>query len=105
MVGKRWRRSARFSVTPQASKSIRRGGVPRQSLSELLNGRNGVSGKMATRLEKAGWSNAEACSTCRARRMFGRRSGVALMNTVPGKRDLDRHGRLMQHCAGHDENG
>jgi len=34
-------------------------GVSRQSLSELLNGRNGVSAEMAIRLEKAGWSNAE----------------------------------------------
>ena len=33
-------------------------GVSRQSLSELLNGRNGVS-EMAIRLEKAGWGNAE----------------------------------------------
>jgi len=34
-------------------------GVSRQSLSELLNGRNGISAEMAIRLEKAGWSNAE----------------------------------------------
>ncbi len=34
-------------------------GVSRQSLSELLNGRNGVSAEMAIRLEKAGWSTAE----------------------------------------------
>ena len=34
-------------------------GVSRQSLSELLNGRNGVSADMAIRLEKAGWSDAE----------------------------------------------
>lgn len=34
-------------------------GVSRQSLSELLNGRNGVSPEMAIRLEKAGWSTAE----------------------------------------------
>jgi len=33
-------------------------GVSRQSLSELLNGRNGVSAEMAIRLEKAGWGNA-----------------------------------------------
>jgi addiction module HigA family antidote len=33
-------------------------GVSRQSLSELLNGRNGVSAEMAIRLEKAGWSDA-----------------------------------------------
>lgn len=32
--------------------------VSRQSLSELLNGRNGVSAEMAIRLEKAGWSDA-----------------------------------------------
>jgi addiction module HigA family antidote len=35
-------------------------GVSRQSLSELLNGRMGVSAEMAIRLEKAGWSTAEA---------------------------------------------
>jgi len=34
-------------------------GVSRQSLSELLNGHNGVSAEMAIRLEKAGWGNAE----------------------------------------------
>lgn len=34
-------------------------GVSRQSLSELLNGRAGVSAEMAIRLEKAGWSTAE----------------------------------------------
>lgn len=34
-------------------------GVSRQSLSELLNGHNGLSAEMAIRLEKAGWSNAE----------------------------------------------
>jgi antitoxin HigA-1 len=33
--------------------------VSRQSLSEVLNGHNGVSAEMAIRLEKAGWSNAE----------------------------------------------
>ena len=35
-------------------------GVSRQSMSELINGRNGVSADMALRLEKAGWSTAEA---------------------------------------------
>ena len=35
-------------------------GVSRQSLSELLNGRNGVSADMALRLEKAGWGSAES---------------------------------------------
>jgi antitoxin HigA-1 len=34
-------------------------GVSRQTLSELLNGKNGASAEMAIRLEKAGWSNAE----------------------------------------------
>lgn len=34
-------------------------GVSRKALSELLNGRAGVSPEMAIRLEKAGWSNAE----------------------------------------------
>ena len=40
-------------------KISRQVGVSRQSLSELLNGRKGVSADMAIRLEKAGWSNAE----------------------------------------------
>ena len=35
-------------------------GVSRQSLSELLNGRMGISAEMAIRLEKAGWSSADA---------------------------------------------
>lgn len=35
-------------------------GVSRQSLSELLNGRSGVSADMALRLEKAGWGSAES---------------------------------------------
>jgi addiction module HigA family antidote len=34
-------------------------GISRQSLSEVLNGHNGVSAEMAIRLEKAGWSTAE----------------------------------------------
>jgi addiction module HigA family antidote len=34
--------------------------VSRQSLSELLNGRTGVSAEMAIRLEMAGWSSAES---------------------------------------------
>jgi antitoxin HigA-1 len=34
-------------------------GISRGSLSELLNGHNGVSAEMAIRLEKAGWSTAE----------------------------------------------
>jgi antitoxin HigA-1 len=34
-------------------------GVSRGSLSELLNGHNGMSAEMAIRLEKAGWSTAE----------------------------------------------
>jgi len=35
-------------------------GVSRQSLSELLNGRSGISADMALRLEKAGWGTAES---------------------------------------------
>ncbi len=35
-------------------------GVSRKTLSSLLNGRAGVSPEMAIRLEKAGWSRAEA---------------------------------------------
>jgi antitoxin HigA-1 len=33
-------------------------GVSRQSMSELVNGRNGISADMALRLEKAGWGPA-----------------------------------------------
>ena len=46
----------KLSVT-EAAKGL---GVSRQSLSELLNGRNGISADMALRLEKAGWSTAES---------------------------------------------
>ena len=35
-------------------------GVSRVSLSELLNGHNGISAEMAIRLEKAGWSTAQS---------------------------------------------
>ena len=35
-------------------------GVSRGSLSELLNGHNGISPEMAIRLEKAGWGPAES---------------------------------------------
>ncbi len=35
-------------------------GVSRGSLSELLNGRNGISPEMAIRLEMAGWGPAES---------------------------------------------
>jgi addiction module HigA family antidote len=35
-------------------------GVSRQSLSELINGRSGISADMALRLEKAGWGTAES---------------------------------------------
>jgi addiction module HigA family antidote len=45
----------RLSVTA-AAKGL---GISRGSLSELLNGHNGVSAEMAIRLEKAGWSTAE----------------------------------------------
>ena len=35
-------------------------GVSRGSLSEMLNGHNGISPDMAIRLEKAGWGSAES---------------------------------------------
>jgi antitoxin HigA-1 len=35
-------------------------GVSRVTLSELLNGHNGVTAEMAIRLEKAGWGTAES---------------------------------------------
>ena len=46
----------RLTVTA-AAKGL---GVSRGSLSELLNGHNGISADMAIRLEKAGWSSAES---------------------------------------------
>ena len=46
----------RLTVTA-AAKGL---GVSRGSLSELLNGHNGVSADMAIRLEKAGWGSAES---------------------------------------------
>lgn len=35
-------------------------GVSRNTLSEIVNGRSGISADMALRLEKAGWSRADA---------------------------------------------
>lgn len=35
-------------------------GISRGSLSELVNGHNGISPDMAIRLEKAGWGSAES---------------------------------------------
>jgi addiction module HigA family antidote len=43
-------------------------GVSRKALSELLNGRAGVSADMAIRLEKAGWSRADAWLRLQAQR-------------------------------------
>ena len=45
-----------LSVT-EAAKGL---GVSRQSLSEVLNGRTGISAEMALRLEKAGFGTAES---------------------------------------------
>jgi antitoxin HigA-1 len=45
---------AGLSVTEAAMRL----GVSRQSVSELINGRNGISADMALRLEKAGWGPA-----------------------------------------------
>ena len=46
----------RLTVTA-AAKEL---GVSRGSLSELLNGHNGISADMAIRLEKAGWGSAKS---------------------------------------------
>ena len=46
----------RLTVTA-AAKGL---GVSRGSLSELLNGHNGVSAEMAIRLEKAGWGSPDS---------------------------------------------
>jgi antitoxin HigA-1 len=46
-----------LTVTAAAKKGL---GVSRGSLSELLNGHNGVSAEMAIRLEKAGWGSADS---------------------------------------------
>ena len=43
-------------------------GVSRKALSELLNGRAGVSADMALRLEKAGWSRADTWMRMQAQR-------------------------------------
>jgi antitoxin HigA-1 len=51
-------------------------GVSRQTLSELPNGKNGVSAEMAIRLEKAGWSNAETWLGVQTVTIFGKRSGA-----------------------------
>ena len=51
-------------------------GVSRQSLSELLNGRNGVSAEMAIWLEKAGWSNADPGSVYMPPMISGMRSSA-----------------------------
>jgi antitoxin HigA-1 len=45
-----------LSVTAAA----KRLGVSRVTLSELLNGHNGVTAEMAIRLEKAGWGSTES---------------------------------------------
>lgn len=41
-------------------------GISRQSLSEVLNGHNGVSADMAIKLEQAGWSTAETWLSAQA---------------------------------------
>ncbi len=43
-------------------------GVSRKALSEVLNGRAGISAEMAIRLEKAGWSHAETWMAMQAQR-------------------------------------
>lgn len=42
-------------------------GISRQSLSELLNGRAGISAEMAIRLEMAGWGDAGTWLRAQAR--------------------------------------
>ena len=51
-------------------------GVSRQSLSELLNGRNGVSADMAIRLEKAGWGAPSRGCAINCRTISGARDGM-----------------------------
>ncbi|MFZ0019792.1 MAG: HigA family addiction module antitoxin [Acetobacteraceae bacterium] len=61
-------------------------GVSRQSLSELLNGRNGVSAEMAIRLEKAGWSTAETWLRLQVRHDLSqakRRAGTIKVKRYP----------------------
>ncbi len=48
------------SLNPSVMAAAKWLGVSRGSLSELLNGQNGVSPDMAIRLEKAGWGTAES---------------------------------------------
>ena len=54
-------------------------GVSRKALSELINGKSGVSPEMAIRFEKAGWGTADAWlrmqvqyDLCEARKKAGR---------------------------------
>ena len=63
-----------LSVT-EAAKGL---GVSRQSLSELLNGRNGISADMALRLEKAGGAPpSRGCATSWPT-IFGAQSSTAI---------------------------
>jgi addiction module HigA family antidote len=61
-----------LSVTTAAERL----GVSRHKLSELLNGKNGVSAEMAIRLEKAGWAAPRPGPACRRLTIFGKRSGA-----------------------------
>ena len=69
-------------------------GVSRQSLSELLNGHNGLSAEMAIRLEKAGWSNAETWPGIRLAHDFGNTNRWML-----GQKCLDLHGGGRKHAG------
>jgi addiction module HigA family antidote len=53
-------------------------GVNRKTLSDLLNGHSGVSAEMAIRLEKAGWSTADAWRRMQvARDLWDRDKGLS----------------------------
>jgi antitoxin HigA-1 len=59
-------------------------GISRQSLSEVLNGRFGVSADMAIRLEKAGWGTARTWLGAQAAYdLWQARPRAATMNVRP----------------------
>ena len=63
-----------LSVT-EAAKGL---GVTRQALSDLINGRAGISIDMAIRLSKAFGSSPENGSVCKWRTIFGKRASASV---------------------------
>lgn len=61
-------------------------GVSRQSLSEIVNGRNGVSAEMALRFEKVGWGAAEGWLRNQAAYDLWQARRAAKLKTLAAKR-------------------